>query len=278
MAYDDERRSQLRVLVVTGGHPFDAPAFFEVFDSNRDVEWEHTSHPQAQERLCRIQPGDFDALVFYDMPGVGLRRGDVPEPSPPPPDLVTALTRLLDQGQGAVFLHHSIASWPAWEDYAHWVGGRFFYTSGRLAGTSWPDSGYAFDVTQRLVDVSGGHPVLEGLEGGFDITDECYLAAVLEDEVVPLLRSDARFESDCFFSAAAAVAGRRDSRDGWTHPTGSNVVVWAKTARRSPVVYIQPGDGPSAYTNPSWRRLVANSMRWVASTQAHVWADARPGV
>ncbi len=277
MSFVDGGKPRLRALVVTGGHPFDAPAFFDVFDSNRDVEWEHTSHPQASERLCNVAPGEFDALVFYDMPGVGLRRGDTPEPSPPPPALEESLTSLFDLGQGAVFLHHAIASWPAWEEYAHWVGGRFFYQSGRLDGATWPDSGYAFDVAQHLVGVAAGHPVLEGLEDGFDITDECYLAAVLEDEVVPLLRSDARFECDRFFSAAAAVAGRLNSRDGWTHPPGSNLVVWAKRARRSPVVYVQPGDGPSAYANPSWRRLVANALRWVASPQARQWAQTGPG-
>lgn len=258
----------LRVLVITGGHPFQAEPFFEAFTADTGLAWAHCPQPAARRWLSDLQPGEWDAVVFYDMPGVGLR---APAPETPPAEVVSGMGRLLDGGQGMVFLHHAIASWPAWEEYAHWVGGRFHYRPGGLAGVDWPDSGYAFDVTHRLTPASG-HPVLSGLEGGFTLTDELYLAPVLENEVVPLLRSDAAFTYDRFFSSALAVAGRRDSRDGWHHPPGSDLVAWAKVSRRSPVVYIQPGDGPSAYAHPAWRRLLGNAIRWVASPAAHEWA------
>jgi hypothetical protein len=261
----------IRTLVITGGHPFVPEPFFEVFDADPQLRWSHYAHPEAVEQLVRARPGDWDAIVFYDMPGVGLRRGETPRPEAPPERLVEALRRLLDAGQGVVFVHHAIASWPAWEEYAHWVGGRFLYQAGELRGKAWPDSGYAFDVTHRLTPVAVEHPVLEGIEGGFTITDECYLAPVFEDEVTPLLRSDSNFEDDRFYSAASAVAGRLNSREGWSHPRGSNLAAWATRARRSPAVYIQPGDGPSAYTNPGWRRLLGNATRWVASPEGHRW-------
>lgn len=262
-------RARLRVLVVTGGHPFQAEPFFEVFSADDGLVWAHCPQPAAGRWLSGMEPGEWDAVVFYDMPGVGLRG---PGPETPPADLVTGMGRLLDAGQGLVFLHHAIASWPAWDEYAHWVGGRFHYRPGRLAGRDWPDSGYSFDVTHRLSPVAPGHPVLSGLEEGFVLTDELYLAPVLEEEVVPLLRSDATFTDDRFWSAALAVAGRRESRTGWRHPPGPDLAAWAKVARRSPVVYIQPGDGPSAYANPAWRLLLGNAIRWVASPRAHEWA------
>jgi hypothetical protein len=31
-------------------------------------------------------------------------------------------------------------------------------------------------------------------------------------------------------------------------------------------VYIACGDGPTAYENPSLRRLIGNALRWVART------------
>jgi len=31
-------------------------------------------------------------------------------------------------------------------------------------------------------------------------------------------------------------------------------------------VYVQPGDGPAAYGNPHYRRLLGNAINWVAST------------
>lgn len=264
----------LRVLVVTGGHPFDPEPFFAAFSADDGLLWAHAPHPGAQRWLAEAKPGDWDAIVFYDMPGVGLRRKGAPIPTPPPPEVVAGLERLLDAGQGVVFLHHAIASWPAWEEYAHWVGGRFLYQPGRLGDREWPDSGYAFDVTHHLSPQAPGHPVLAGLESGLTLTDELYLAPVLEDEVIPLLRSDADFSYQRFWSSAAAIAGRRDSREGWTHPDGSNLAAWVKTARRSPVVYIQPGDGQSAYSDPGWRRLIGNAIRWVASGEAHDWAKS----
>jgi len=262
----------LRVLVTTGGHPFEPGPFFEAFDADEGIVWAHAPQPGVRRWLAGMRPGEFDALVFYDMPGVGLDRGQPPEPETPPPDLVAGMRALLDGGQGVVFLHHAIASWPAWEEYSHWVGGRFLYRSGEFAGRHWPDSGYAFDVTHRVVPVAPGHPVLSGIEEGLTLTDELYLAPVLEDEVVPLLRSDATFRDDHFWSSSAAIAGRMNSRDGWHHPPGSHLVAWAKRARRSPAVYLQPGHGPSTYADPGWRRLLGNAIRWVSSPEAHEWA------
>jgi hypothetical protein len=53
-------------------------------------------------------------------------------------------------------------------------------------------------------------------------------------------------------------------RAGWEHPAGSDVIGWAKQALASRLVYLQPGDGASAYDNPHYRRLVENAIRWVA--------------
>jgi len=268
----DDNRRKPSVLVVTGGHPFEADPFFEAFSADEGIRWAHAPQPSARRWLADIEPGEWDALVFYDMPGVRFVPGELPELEIPPDDLRQGMNRLLEAGQGTVFLHHAIASWPAWDQYAHWVGGRFFYRPGRLAGRDWPDSGYAFDVTHHLRAVRPDHPVLAGLEDGLTLTDELYLSVVLDDEVEPLLRSDASFTDDRFWSSSAAVQGRRDSREGWSHPPGSDLAAWTKRSLNSPVVYLQPGDGPSAYGDPGWRRLVGNAIRWVASDEARAWA------
>jgi hypothetical protein len=56
-----------------------------------------------------------------------------------------------------------------------------------------------------------------------------------------------------------------NSRDGWHHPPGSNLIAWSKRALASPLVYLQPGDGPSVFQNLHYRRLLENAVRWVAA-------------
>ena len=106
----------------------------------------------------------------------------------------------------------------------------------------------------------------------FDLSPE---EQAFEDEVVPLLRSDHEFVDGNFFSAALAVRGQMFSREGWSHPPGTSLVAWANRRGASPLVYIACGDGPSAYANPGFRRLVHNAIHWVASAEARAWARAR---
>ena len=89
---------------------------------------------------------------------------------------------------------------------------------------------------------------------------------------MPLLRSDYEFVDENFFSAALAIRGEMFSRRDWSHPAGTNLVGWARRQGASPIVYLAMGDGPAAYGNPGFRKLVENAVRWVASAEAHEWA------
>ena len=73
------------------------------------------------------------------------------------------------------------------------------------------------------------------------------------------------------------MSGRRNDNEGWSHPPGSNLIGWAKRALRSPLVYLQPGDGPNVYADPVVRRLVHNAIHWVISDEASAWARGEVG-
>jgi len=133
-----------------------------------------------------------------------------------------------------------------------------------------PDSGYALDVTHTVSPVLN-HPITDGIEP-FELVDELYLAPVFEDSVTPLFTSDFSFEYQNFSSAALALQGRLNARDDWTHPPGSNLVGWIKTAGNSPIVYLQFGDGASTYQNENYRQILANAIEWACSAQAAHWA------
>ena len=266
-----------KVLVVTGGHPFETDPFFAIFDSFENVDWFHEKHPKAEYFLNPEKCNEFDAIIFYAIPGVDLRRNSEPPVvcADPTPEYKENFENLLESGQGLVFLHHSIAGWPTWDRYADVLGGRFHYQPGSLHGTEFPDSGYRFDVTQEINVVDAEHPICSGIPKSFSITDEAYLYPILEKSVTPILYSDFDFEnSSNFYSAALAMRGQMNSNDSWTHPKGSNLVAWVRWEKSSPIAYIQLGDGPSAYMDSNFRKLVNNAIDWVSSEEARSWVDS----
>jgi type 1 glutamine amidotransferase len=263
----------VRVLLITKGHPFQREPFFEVFDAIDGVEWTHVEQPAAQALFHPDRADQWDVFVLYDMPGITFGRGDPPaEFETPTAAYVRGFEALLAAGKGMVFLHHAAAGWPAWPRYAEIVGGRFHYQPASLGGVDYPDSGYVFDVSHRVHVLEPGHPICEGLPESFELTDELYLFPVFEKEVVPLMKSDFRFDSDNFWSAGLAIRGSRDSNDGWSHPRGSNLVAWVHAVANSPIAYLQFGDGPVTYADPHYRTALANAIRWAGSRAALAWA------
>ncbi len=264
----------LRVLVSVKGHPFDRNAFASVFEDMEGVQASFVDQPAAGRMMNPAAMEGFDALVLYDMPGIDFRvAGDKPGTVEPEASVKTGLEALLTQGKGVVALHHAIAGWPDWPEYADWLGGRFLYTPGLVRGRICPDSGYRHDVAYEAEAADPAHPVLDGIPQTFPLKDELYLYQVFEAEVQPLLRARQAFVQDGFYSAHRAVAkGEMFSNAGWKHPVGSNLIGWTKRALNSPLVYLQPGDGPQTYADSNFRRIVRNAIAWVASDAAHLWA------
>jgi uncharacterized protein len=265
----------VRVLAVTGGHRVDLDAFTGMLAgicAERGWVFAHAVQPAAQDWLGPRQRGAFDAILCHDLPGLVLERGTAPRPVPPSPAVARGLADLLDAGQGFVFLHHALAGWPAWPGWAEVLGGRYHYAPGLLRGLGWPDSGFRYArYTARVIDP--GHPVCAGVSD-FELDDELYCCPVFADEVVPLLRADA--PSGPFRETYHEVLGAPRSGPAWVHPPASDLIGWAKSAGRSPVVYLQPGDGPDAFGHPAYRRLVANALAWVSSASARDWAARNP--
>lgn len=256
----------VRATVLVGGHPFDADSFAELFANLDGVTARIVAWPDAADVY---EPGgldDTDVLVLYDMPGVGLNQGHVPQPEPPPAAVVAGWDALTRRGQPVVAMHHAIASWALWPEFAEIVGGRFLYAPGELRGAAQPDSGWAFDVTQQFTVLDAGHPVCAGLPPSFELTDETYLCPVFTDDIHPLIGTDAPLDDQHHWSAVAAVTGTMFDRTGWSHAPGAPFAAWTRRYQASTVVYVQPGDGPKAFTNEHYRRLLGNAITWAATT------------
>jgi GH35 family endo-1,4-beta-xylanase/type 1 glutamine amidotransferase len=217
----------LRVLVVTGGHDF-APSFWELFSGDDGIVVEKAEHPRALAELAPDRAGRFDVIVLYDMCSsetIGEEgRRD--------------FLALLDAGKGLVVLHHALASHPEWPEYRRVVGGRYILREEtRTDGTTVPASTYRHDVDFRVEIADPAHPIVHGLDD-FDLHDEVYGATEVDPGVHQLLRT--------------------------SHPESGAVIGWCREVASSRIVVLQPGHGPEAWRHPSYRLLLARSIRWAA--------------
>ena len=257
----------IKLLVAVRGHPFDRTAFDAMFQAMPGISATMVDQPAAARLMNCTGMRDFDALVLYDMPGIDFQSaGDRPQVIDPQQEFKDGLQALFEQGTGVGALHHALAGWPSWSTYGEWLGGRFLYQPHDVCGTPCLDSGYLSKVTYTA-HVLGSHPVTAGLPASFQLTDELYMAEIFSDDVTPLLAAEYEFTRDRFWSAQAACRGQPETRDNWDHRPTSNVIGWTKWARNSPLVYLQPGDGPSAYASMHYRQLVENAIRWVVAAK-----------
>jgi len=266
--------SPLSVFISVKGHPYQRDDFFDIFESMQGVRYTAVEQPASQQLMSPEGLADYQALLLYDMPGIDF--------STQPPSLVVPsdsfkqnFMALLQSGKGIVFLHHAVAGWPMWPEYADVVGGRFWYIAGDKDGQHYEDSGYRHDVAHRVSKLAD-HVITANVPDSFDITDELYLFDCFDDDKQPLLSSDYSFDNEHFYSAAEAVAhGKMYSRENWARTSGTHLVGWVKSYKNSPVVFLQMGDGPTSYENKNFRTLLQNALQWVASDEAHQWARQR---
>jgi hypothetical protein len=252
------------LLVVSGGHPYEVQPFADLLASLNGWTVTHLLHPEAERLIAEGRAAQAEALLFYDMPGHCFAEGRVTSRVPSGAFRRAILSRF-DAGRGAVAMHHALAGWAEWPEWHDLLGGCFLYRPTIVRGQLRPDSGYRHDVNYTA-EVIADHPVTAGLPASFSVVDELYLAEMFEGDFEPLVRARHDFVRDEFYSAAAAVAGRMFDNAGWEHPPGSNCIAWVKSARNAPLVYLQPGDGPATYANPHFRRLLANSVQFIATS------------
>lgn len=251
------------LLVLSGGHPYEAGPFDELLQALGEWDTTHLVHPEGGEANAADAIRAADALLFYDMAGYTFGDGTVTM-RPPSPTFRQALAARFASGRGAVAMHHALAGWAEWPEWHHWLGGQFHYQPGAHG----PDSGYRHDVAYEARVVTD-HPVTRGLPSSFAVTDELYLCPIDESAFTPLVRAEGfAFTAASFYSAAQAVAGSMFSNAGWEHAPGSDCVAWESRTCPAPLVYLQFGDGPATYANPHVRRMLRQALDYTSGGTA----------
>jgi type 1 glutamine amidotransferase len=215
----------LRVLLITGGHDFEAEPFLEVFRAASGITVTHARHEGTTATAYeRANPASYDVVVLYDMPK------DVT------PSQQASFVEIFRRGTGLVALHHAIVSAQGWADYERIIGGRYPEAAGK-SGVVTAEVGYAHGVDVPVTVAARNHPVAAGV-GDFTIRDEIYWGFRVGADVTPLLTT--------------------------THPKSGKPLGWVRTEGRSRVVYLQLGHDRFAYENANFRQLVAQSIRWAS--------------
>ncbi len=224
-----------RVLLVTGGHGFERPQFFKIFEDNPDITFKAVEHPDPKKQPDAADPfhpllkpdaaRSYDVIVLYDM---WQKITD---------EAKADFVRLLQEGKGLVVLHHAIASYQDWEEYRKILGARYYLKPTVVDGVEKPRSQWKHDVKFKVRIADPDHPVARGVKD-FEIHDETYKGFDVRPEVKPLLTTDEPLSGPVI---------------GWTHSYG-----------KSRVVFIQLGHDHFAYENPNYRRLVAQAIQWTA--------------
>ncbi|WP_142781848.1 ThuA domain-containing protein [Agrobacterium sp. T29] len=253
-----------RIAVIGNGHTYDRTALMAMFESFQGMECFLIEHPVAERVLNPQAMCDVDAVVLYDMPGGNPWTGPGYEVAPSR-IFQEGFRGLLKSGMPIVALHHAIAAWTSWPEYAEALGGILLHFPGEVRGQAVMDGGTRADISMTITADNASHPLFEGLPDRFTLIDEAYLMEVFEDSITPVARSDVDCSDRNLFSLKLAMTGERWSNRGWQRPTGSSVVAWTKRSGNSAVAYIQPGHFPETQANGNYRRLVQNAINWSIS-------------
>lgn len=207
----------LQILLITGGHDFEREEFFEMFETMPGISYSEIMHPEANKVYDSSLMDQTDVLVFYDM----YQEIDAAQK--------TAFLKLLEEGKGMVFLHHSLASYQDWPEFEQIRGGRYILSD--EGGST-----YMHDLDLPVRVVSNDHPVTKGIHD-FVIRDEAYGNFTVMQNVQPLL--------------------------GCSHPESGEFIGWALEYGKSRIVYLQLGHDHYAYADPNFRQLLSQAIAWV---------------
>jgi type 1 glutamine amidotransferase len=224
-----EGGTKLKVLVVTGGHGFQRDAFFKVFQDNPAITFTEAKQGKTSEAYDRDDLLTYDAIVLYDMVQ------NITEPQK------AKFLSLFDRGVGLVVMHHAIVSYQGWPEFERIIGGTYPEPQDQK-GKVTPQLGYEHDVKVPVTIVAKDHPVTAGLTD-FIIHDEIYWGFRTHPSVTPLITT--------------------------THPKSGKPLMWTRMEKNSRVVYFQLGHGPEAFADSNFRKLLAQSIQFVAKRDAN---------
>ena len=228
VAADDES-PKIRVALITGGHGFEEAPFLAVFEGMKFIEFKHFVLDKDKGFLDKEDRDGWDVLVLYNMSPVISEEEQA------------ALLETLRNGTSLVALHHSIAAYPAWPEWAEIIGAKYFLEAQTWQGEEWGKSEYTHGIEMLVHVEDPNHPITQGL-ADFVIHDEVYRKWKLYPGCHLLLSCD--------------------------HPESDKAVCWTRDYKGAKVCFLQLGHGSEAYANPNFGILIERAIQWSAKNDA----------
>jgi uncharacterized protein len=217
---------KINLAVITGGHDFQ-PEFWTLF-ADEQFNVTRLEHPNANKIFADGSAQTFDAIVLYDM------YQQISE------EEKLGFIQYAKSGKGLIVLHHAIASYQDWPEYANIAGGLYILNEKgmEIDGKHYPASKYKHDETIPVTVANPNHPITKGLPAKFDLFDEWYGIVYIHTDVKPLLET--------------------------THPDSMPILAWTKKYGDGEVCLIQCGHDKHSFLDKNFRQLISNAIRWAA--------------
>jgi len=162
----------IRVLVVTGSHPFD-PRLYATIEGHEDIVWDKKT--QLPNPCRAFDPGfaeGYDVIVLYDF------EQEITE------EQKQSFLDAFRDGRGLLVWHHALCSHANWPAYRELTGGQFLFAP--VEGI--PASSFTGNVKMHYEPAGSGHPIAQGLEP-FEAVEEPYKDVWQAEGCTPLLAS-----------------------------------------------------------------------------------------
>jgi type 1 glutamine amidotransferase len=217
----------IRILVITGGHDYNAEKFNKMLESlGKNITYKVAELPEAYSMFLPENSSSYDVLVFYHMYQVITEQQAID------------LADCIKDGKPLVVLHHSICAYDNWPEYRNIIGGKYFHSATNVNGKDYAACSYIHDLHFKVKVSDPENPVTKGIKD-FEIFDETYKGFYVENGVTPILTTD--------------------------EPSSGQVIGWTKMYGKARVVTLQSGHDVPTFENPNFRKLLKQSIEWVYS-------------
>jgi len=217
----------LKVLVITGTHKYDKPAFNAMIGNLEGLDCTIKETGKDPGSLFEnVEEFPYDAIVMYNF------RQTLSETHR------ENLLKLLDKGVGLTVVHHAIAGFPGWIEYENIVGATYVLKEQTRDGKHYPRPTWKHGIDMDIKVEDTTHPITRGVTD-FTIHDETYKGWVYHDNNHLLLSTD--------------------------HELNNRQIAWIHPHPKTRVFFIQLGHDKYAYDNLNFRKLIRQGVAWTAT-------------